>query len=361
MCAQPILQRFAPLAAVVVIVTSSLIPAAAQETSRAEAEFYKAYYLQHERKDLKKAVEAYKRSIALDANAATRAAVDAQMAGIQEELATSDFAQIMPSDAFAYVELSNPADHLEQVARLMGLTGRKPQAGRDVAVLRIEDELAISSDFQISPALLRELKKIRGAAVAVSDIGSNGKPVAVAVIHPGDSDLVTGIVETGIQLVPATEKIEGFPTFQIENEAWFVKANRVILISTSKSEISKCLKRIKNAGSDSLADQKSFQSARDANGSPALFAYVNPREALKKFGGKMDQELAIARMVLDLDHMNHITAKLTSTDQGLQAKVAVDFAEDHHSFGYGLIRTVPLSGKASFTCPRGRWPWLAWA
>jgi hypothetical protein len=331
----------------------SLAQSMAQEASRAETEFYQGYYLQHERNDLKKAIEAYQRSIAFDANAATRSAVDAEMANIQEELATADFAQIMPGDAFAFLEISNPADHVEQLARLMGLTGREFSPTDTRAILRIEDELAISSDFQLSPALLRELKKIRGAALAITEVYENRPPNGVLVIHPGDSDLVTGIVETGIQLVPATEKIEGFPTFQIEKKVWIVKTNRLIIVSADKAQIVNCVKRISDPKRASLADQKKFKSSRNEHQNAAVFAFVDPARALEKMRAGVSRELAMARMILDLDHINHVTAILTTTDAGLVANVDIDFAADHNSLAYGLIRTVPLTGKSLSHVPSG--------
>ena len=330
----------------------SIAPSLAQ-TSQAEAEFFKGYYLQHERNDLKKAVKSYKRSISLNANAATRAAVDQEMAAIQEELATSDFAKIMPPEAVGYLEISNPGNHVEQIARLMGLTGREFSDGDEVAVLQIDREFAISSDFQISPALLREIKKIRGAAVTFTGINEQGPPQGVLVIHPGQSDLVTGIVETGIQLVPTSEKIGGFPTFRVENAVWIVKTERMIIASADKSQIEDCLERVSDPQKPSLANESAFREARANSKDAAVFGYLSPSLAMDQLDSQMKREIAMARMILDLDHVNHVTATLTSSEEGLLTKVEVDFAEDHNSFGYGLVRTVPLSGKALAHVPAG--------
>ena len=326
----------------------------AQNTTPAESQFYKGYYLQHEQKDLKKAIKAYETALSLNAAPETRKAIDSEMSVIQEDLSTADFAQVMPENAFAYVEISNPAHHVEQLAKLMGLTGRDFDDDHERVVIPIEDGFAISSDFQISPALLREMKKIRGAAVAITDIGRNGKPSGLAVIHPGDSDLVKGLVETGIQFVPSNDEIGGFPTFQIENEIWLVKTERLVLASTERSKIKDCLARILDQSKPSLQDHKRFQLAREAQSDPAVFAFVEPSRLMPILSAAAPpQELAIARLVLDIDHTNYASLAIGSTSSGLQTQFQVDFDENHNSLGYGLIRTVPLSRKALSHVPSG--------
>lgn len=323
--------------------------------SRAESEFFRGYYLQHNQRDAAGAVKAYKQSIKLGANAKLRTAVDAEMATLQEELATSDFARLMPKDSLAYVEITDPAAHFEKLAKHMGLTGQGQQASPsdEKVVIQVEDELAIPSDFQISPALFREFKKIRGAAASFNRLNDHGVPEGLVVIHPGDSDLITGILETGVQLAPASNSIGGFPTFNIDDEVWIVKTNRLIVVSPSKQQIVDCLDRIENQKSASLADDKHFQNARKKNEGSAVFVFASPQRIVKRFEPMMQGEMAIARMVLDLDHMQYISSALSANDNGLRSNLTVNFSEDHNSFGYGMIRTVPLSRKALGHVPAG--------
>lgn len=336
----------------VAIVASSFPALFAQTETPAESAFFRGYYLQHERNDFKKAIKEYQRSIALDPDSATRKAVDAELAEIQENLVSSDFAQLMPSDSLAYIEISQPGKHIEQVAKMMGLVGRKFSPNRKRVVLQIEDDFGIPSDFQISPALLREIKKFRGAAVAVTDITEHGPPEGVLVIHPGESDLLKGIIETGVQLVASNERIGGFPTFRVAEEVWIVKTNRMIFASTQKAMLEKCIGRISNSALTSLASSEKFAKVRKENSDAAVFAYLSPEIALSKFGNQIrDPEFQIARMIMDLDHMDHVIATLTDTSEGLQLKVNVEFDENHNSLGYGLVRTAPLSRKALSQIP----------
>ena len=318
-------------------------------------EYYRAFYLQHEKGDLKEAAKSYERALGFGAKGEVRDAIRANQAILQEDLAVNDFAQVMPADAFAYLQISRPAHHLEEIAHMMGLTGKT--FDEDYRPEHVDlDGMVLSSDFQLSPALLRELKKIRGAAVAISDINQRGEPVGVAIIHPGDSDLVTGLVETGIQLVPSGERIGGFQTFQVEREVWIVKTTRLIIVSTDKSRIENCLAQLKqgpSAETASLANTEAFQAARKEHGDAAVFAFVDPKSAMEKLGSRMGREAMIAKMVLDIDHMQFIAGSITSTDQGVRARVQASMQEGHNSLAYGLIRTVPLSRKALSHVPQG--------
>ena len=167
-------QSIKTLGVAAAMVASSFATLSAQTSTPAEDAFFRGYYLQHERNDFKKAAREYERSIALDPRSATRKAVDAELAELQEQLISSDFAQLMPADSLAYIEISQPGKHIEQLASMMGLVGRKFDSSHKRVVLQIEDELGIPSDFQISPSLLREMKKFQGAAIAVTDITEHG-------------------------------------------------------------------------------------------------------------------------------------------------------------------------------------------
>ncbi len=65
----------------------------------------------------------------LDASPEIRQAIEKQTAILREDLATTDFASIMPADTMAYVELSRPAEHIEHLLEIMGPTG----SGRKLA------------------------------------------------------------------------------------------------------------------------------------------------------------------------------------------------------------------------------------
>ena len=312
-----------------------------------QAEFYRAYHLQYELGRLKEAENAYKNALKLGVAKATKKSIRENLKRIQEDQIASNFARLMPADSLGYLEISNPGRHLEELIKMMGLTGRTFEPGHKSTQINL-DGFKLSSDFQISPALLKEFKKFRGVAVSISSISQRvGKPIGVAIIHPGDSDLLTGLVETGIQLVPNAESIQGYPTFQIENEVWMVKTNRLIFASTSRTEIESCVARLNDPRTtNSLDESNTFQEAKRRHSNSALFAFVDPKVAMKKLEPMLGRDAAIAQLVLDIPHMKYVALSTSSTQNGLCTKLNVAMEKDHNSIAYGLFRTVPL-GKAA--------------
>ncbi|MFT5303282.1 MAG: hypothetical protein ACI814_004101 [Mariniblastus sp.] len=317
------------------------------DRSPAQAEFYRGYFLQHEANDFSSAEKAYRRAIQLKPTADVRSSIDAAMAIVLEENVSSNFAGLMPADSLAFLEISNPAEHAEQIARVMGLVGERSNNASEKVTLQIDDGLSISSDFKISPALFRELKKVRGAAIAITELRDSIPPFeGLVVINPGDSDLLSGLLETGVQLINASDNIGGFPTFNLNGAAWLVKTNRLVIVSNSKDRLKKCVARISDPGQSSLAGVSEFKSAKAKHQDVAVFAYACPKQIVQKYDDLFQGELAIARMVLDLDHLDHVMSVVKATEQGLQTRLNVKFSKDHNSFGYGLIRTVPLTRSA---------------
>lgn len=314
--------------------------------SPAMTQFYRGHYLHHVKKDHSGALEAYRAALKSSRNdSQTQALLQDALSNLQEDLATENFAALMPPNTIGYAEISHPADHVEKLAQLMGLTGRKFDKNHDTVTLKLEGAFRLSSDFQISPALIKEMKKFRGLAVAITGVTAQG-PRGIAVIHPGDSDLFNGILETGIQLVPAERKIKGYPTYQIENQVWLVKTKRLLVVSTDPNEIANTVGRIGASSSGSLSTEPQFKMAREKNENAAVFAFANPAKVFQTLAASGQQELAIAKMMLDVDHMNFVSVAIQSTDVGAQARVDIDYQENHQSLAYGLVRTAPLSNKA---------------
>ena len=103
------------------ITSANTLPANAAEGSKSK--FYKAYYLEHAEGDLT-AAEALYKDVAKDrkADAATRAKADARLGVVAEELASADFARLMPPNHLAYLEITKPGDQLLKLLNHLGLT-----------------------------------------------------------------------------------------------------------------------------------------------------------------------------------------------------------------------------------------------
>ena len=177
--------------------------------------FHRGYYLQHEAHDLPQALDAYDQALAAGAGAGLQAQIRDQIGAISEDIASRDLAGLMPPETIIYAEISQPGRHMEQLIRGMGLAGRSPETPPEAVTIPLGNGLIMSSDFQISPALLRELGKAQGMALGITGINPRG-PEGVLIIHPGESDIVRGLIETGLQVVPHEEAVAGFPTFSFQ-------------------------------------------------------------------------------------------------------------------------------------------------
>ena len=214
----------------------------------ADAEFRRGFYLQVHERDAAGAAAAYEKAAAdPTASEALRAQARSRLAQVREDIASANLASLMPPDCMAYAELVEPGEHIARILKMMDLVG--PPAGGEKPTgkpVRLGGGFQLPADFAISPALVNELKKLRGAAVGLTAISDKGQPEGLIVIHPGDCDLVRGAIETGVQLLETGEAIEGYKTYRIPNLGWIVLTTRLVLVSDSREQLAATLDRMRN-------------------------------------------------------------------------------------------------------------------
>ena len=253
-----------------------------------------------------------------------------------------DFAQLMPSGTLAYVELQEPARHVEQLASAMGLMGERGRSSEEPVTIHLDDGFVLSSDFRLSPSLLAEMKRVRGAAVSMSAPFKNNEPLPLIVIDPGKSSLLRGLMETGIQVVPKAEEIGGYPTYHhAEAPFWCVQTKNLFVASSDRDHLEAAIDRVRSKGK-SLADNDTFSQRRSECKNALVFAYVDGPNLVEHVVPHVGGDIAIARAVLDLDHLRCATAMVSATDSGAKAEVRITMDEKHNSLAYGMIRTVPF-------------------
>ena len=112
------------------------------------------------------------------------------------------------------------------------------------------------------------------------------------------------------------------------------------------------LRRLEGDG-DSLATLGRFQKTARSTKDALAFAYLDGPRLMKHVGPHMDDEAAVARIVLGLDLLQHITATIDTTETGAVAQIQCQFKEGHQGLAYGLVRTVPLSDDVLQRIPAG--------
>jgi len=297
------------------------VASAAEATS--EDVFHRGYFLQTHERDYARAATAFEQVAADEqAPAELRNRAARRMAQCREELAAEDLARLMPPDALAYVEVTRPGDHAERLLEMLGLVrdGEAPAASGTGQSIPLGNGLFLPDDFAVSPALVSEVKRLHGAAVAITEADPQREIVrGVLVLHPGEDNNLRGQIETGIQLLPRGESIEGHRVYHFEGQVWIALTARLVLVADSREQLAATINRLEDAEAESLADREDFQRSRADAQDALLFAYLSGKETLRRFGSEFrGHEAMIARSVLDLDHLESITLAAGTCQQGLQ-------------------------------------------
>jgi hypothetical protein len=330
----------------------------AQEASpsSAESQFQRGFFLQVHEHDLAGAAAMYEKAASDSAASETlRSQAKARLLQVREDLAAARLAALMPADCMAYAEIVEPGAHIERILKMMGLVdppsgGEKP-SGKPV---RLGNGLSLSPDFTISPALVAELKKIRGAAVGLTAVDDKGRPAGLAVIHPGDCDLVRGVIETGVQLLEPGQSIEGFKTYRIPDFGWVMVTARLVFVSDSRDQLAAAVKRLRNPQAANLAASEAFKRAAAKSKGALLFAFADGPQIVKRFGPMLrGQQAAMIRTLLDLEHLESLVVALTTTDNAIQLRAQLNLMSGHHNMLYALVRTAPITKRSLERVPEG--------
>lgn len=333
------------------IVTALLVSAAALTSSlfaeEVPSKFYKAYYLDQALGDKAAAADLYADVVhSSGVSAEIRQQAEARLAACREDLVASDFARLMPPNPLAYVEVNRPGERISKLLDKLGLLA-------DANKLPAPGETRVA----IHPALVEALLGMRGLAVAVTGFDpAQQRPSGVAVLHPGDMSLVRGAIESAL---PAAARpmgaIQGYPTYNIENEVIVTLTSRLVIISNEESQIEGVLYRMKNAGEDSLANNQALAEVRADRGDALAFFFVNPQPIMPLLQGAMaaaaaqDREAALAITLLDPRSVHSLAGTFDISDEGLLAEVTLRLDEGHRNLVFNFLRG-PAIDPATLRC-----------
>jgi hypothetical protein len=323
----------------------------------AEANFQRGFFLQVHQHDLPGAAAAYENVVSDSAAPdALRSQAKTRLVQIREDLASANFARLMPANVLGYAELVQPGDHIARILNMMGLLGpseaRVDSAAQKPIVLG--NGLYLPADFTVSPALVAELKKFRGAAVGVTSLDDQGRPAGLAAIHPGDCDLLRGAIETAVQLLEPGEPIASFKTYRIPDVGWVMLTARLVFVSDSRDQLAAAVERLGNPQAESLASSDGFKRAAAESPNALFFAYVDGPQIVKRFGSQLrGPEAEMIRGLLDLDHFESLVVALTTTEDGIRLRAEMNLMPGHHNMLYALIRTAPVTKRSLSLVPQG--------
>jgi hypothetical protein len=328
-------------------------PSSAGQTARAQ--FERGYYLQTHEGSLADAAAAFER-VAGDSAApsALRTEAKARLAECREDLISADFARMMAPDALAYIEVTHSGEHLTRLLKIVGLIRALETDAVKTRGSSLGNGLFFPDDFTVSPALVAELTKMGGIAAMLSGFDQHGHPYGLVVLHPGNSDLIRGLLETAIQVLEPAEPIGGFKTYRDPSNGWITVTSRLFLIARSREQLTAAVARLHDPDAVSLGSRKDFQAWRQDRQRALLFVHVNGPQLVRQFGPLLrGQEARIANSVLDFEHLDSIVAMLGTDDEGVFVRTQINLKPGHHNLAYAMVRTAPLSRRSLAAVPQG--------
>jgi hypothetical protein len=177
------------------------------------------------------------------------------------------------------------------------------------------------------------------------------------VIHPGDSDLVRGLLETAVQLIEPAKPIGNFKTYRFKEGAkqfWITVTARLLIAGTDREAVAAVVERLGNPKAASLATNPTFQAHDADRRNRLVFAYVDGHELARRLRPMMKGgDAAMVSTLLDLDHLESLTFAAGVTDDSLQLVARVNFMPGHHNLPYNLIRTAPVTRRSLASVPSG--------
>jgi len=316
-----------------VLATLAMAPSAPAQT--AQDAFHRAYYLEHEATDLEGALDLYKK-IAGDRSVSDDLRGKARSAGlaVAEELAAADMTRLVPAETLLFIEIARPGERVAELLSQLGLL--QTQTG----------------DIGVSPLLLQGALGLRGAAAAVTSIDpGGGPPNGVLILHPGDVDVVRGLIETVLPMggVPQ-QAIGGHPTWSIEGQVFITLTKRLAIASPDPSLIAGVIDRLAGGGT-SLADSAAMQDALEMRGDDLLFFCVNAEPLMPMLmqgleaEAEHDQEAAMALTFLDPESLRSFAGRIGIDDEGIAVDLALQLHEGHQNLAFNLLRMPNIGAE----------------
>jgi hypothetical protein len=228
-----------------------------------------------------------------------------------------DVAELLPEDTLAFLELREPGQVSKDVAALL-----KGSALDDMPAVMARLRERLGNDNRrwqlmevagytmfLSPEMIAEAGRLRGAAVAVTGFTKEREPVVVGIVLSGESQAPTFFLRVYLTMdqVYKVADVGGVALYRARHQDFAVKQipgqpppppvvrdsgptfallpHAVVIGSTPESVKDVVLRAQGKSKNPSLAGHRDFTAAARLRERPGLFGYAN----LTGFGGKLDE------------------------------------------------------------------------
>ena len=267
-----------------------------------------------------------------------------------------DPAALMPPGTLLYVEVGNPGRQVETLAAMLAGTpfANPPAALQGGAPATGSSQKSPADVFAalLNPSMIEEFKKVRGLAIGITGFGQRGSQPAVAVLQPGESDALRGMIQAAIQMAgQPVEPIEGMTAVNIEGQAACAFDDTVFLIASPPEQLTECVRRYKGlAAGDSLAGTNpafAAQAGAENRHRDALTVWVNPAkvyELVRQAGVDSSRVQAIGALV-DLPSVQGLLMRGVLDPRQPHVSASGFLQPDHRCIAYQAVRTPPLTAE----------------
>ena len=274
-----------------------------------------------------------------------------------EDIINHDPAALMPPETKIYIELGSPGRQIETILKMLEGTpfanplaviggGRKPSNGQKSP----GDIMAAL----LNPSMMVEFKKIRGMAVGITGLRSNNPPM-VAVLYPGKSDALRGILLAVLGMVGTPgEPIEGMQTLWVGDNAGIAHDDTVIIIVHDDNGLERltwCVRQYKGISNEPtlVSKNKTFSKlGRKRRQDSVVTIWLDGAGTFKFAAEQMARsgqqaQLALIDGIADFNSIEEVVAHLSINQSGIGVEANIGFKDGHNCLAYNLIRTPNLT------------------
>ncbi len=287
-----------------------------------------------------------------------------------ESLLDFDPASLMPPDTLMYAEIGSPGRQLEKILNMLKGTplanplGMMGGGGAATQPANGSQQSARTPMHMVgallNPSMLKELKKLRSMAVGITGIGPNGQPSFVAVLRPGESDAVRGLLTAAVLGAgQPMEPVHDMQAVVIERQVACAFDEDVFIVAMPPDRLAWSVGQYKlhEPQPSLLTENASFARFAPAAGrkGDVLTVWGNPAKAYA-----LAQELVppqdmfgmrMANSFMDFENMEGAVARLRLSETSLVAEANLAYRQGHHSVVLDMARTPPLDQTAFAAVP----------
>ncbi len=286
---------------------------------------------------------------------------------VLDDLTDFDPAALMPPGTLMYMEFGSPGRQIETIltmlkdtpfenplAAMSGANGNKGN-GTQKSPGDILGAL-------LNPSMMAEFKKIRSSAIGVTSLALEGQnhPQMIAVLYPGKSDALRGLILAGLGMAGTTgTPIEGLSVVNLPEDMAVAYDDKIVLMARPARQLQWCVKQYKHLSSEPTlaSSNKSFAKlSKNQRQKNVLTVWANVDEGYDQVltmfpPGQVPPQLQSANAFADFHNIDDLIFTESIETSGIGSRLEFQFKDGHRCLAYGMVHTPNISKPALEAVP----------